>query len=180
MQRRKPRLFAFPRDVDLAGFTQWATDAEQVRLLTEVVDAFAAVAKDRRIQPHHLSPILRAARHHDDQVRGVAMTRLSVLTHYFDEAIIAFESLLRDDDITVRRFAVLTLANTPPRVLTSMLPAALADPDWTVRKAAATIAGALPLPQLRGLFADRLADERDARVKVVLQMAVTHQQRQTT
>jgi HEAT repeat protein len=177
MQRRKPRLFAFPREVDLAGIDQWATDPEQMRLLTDVIDAFGTVAKTRKLLEHHLRPIERAARYPDDQVRGVAMTRLSVLTHYFDEAIIRFEGLLRDEDSSVRRFAVFTLANTPPRVIYSMLPGALADPDWQVRKAAATIAGALPLPDLGGLFADRLADEQDARVKVVLQMAVRHQTR---
>lgn len=176
MPRSKPRLFAFPREVELAWLRP-GTDGETVRLATRAVDAFAEIARQKSVSGDRLAPLVDAARHPDPQVRGLALTRLSVLCHYFPEAIETYGGLIRDADPEVRRFAVTVLANTPSQAIGALLPLALADGDWNVRKAAATVAGALPLPELKPLFAQHLEDERDARVKVVLQLAVAHQDR---
>lgn len=178
MARRKPRLFAFPREVELAHLQVDGTvDSEVMHHVSAVIDAFAEIANTRSVRPEWLGPIAEAARHPDPAVRGLGLTRLSVLCHYFPEAVEHYAALTRDPDPSVRQFAVTVLANTPPTVVASLLPAALSDRDWGVRKAAATVAGALPLPELRPLFERHLTREADARVRVVLQLAVDHQHR---
>ena len=175
MPRTKPRLFAFPREVELAHLQHGIADPRIDGLLTSVVDAFATIARCKAVTPDLLQPFEDAVRCPDPEVRGLGLLRLSVLCHYFPEAVELYATLSRDPDPELRQFAVRVLANTPPEVISALLPVALADPDWSVRKAAATVAGALPLPTLRPIFEDRLGAEVDARVRVVLQLAVEHQ-----
>ena len=176
MARTKPRLFAFPREIELAHFhLDSATDPAKVTLLEDVVDTFAAIARTKVIGEELLDPFEDAARYPDPEVRGLGLLRLSVLCHSFPLASERYARLVADPDPEIRRFAVTVLANTPATVISALLPAALADKDWAVRKAAATIAGALPLPALRPVFEARLGSEADARVRVVLQLAVEHQ-----
>lgn len=176
MARTKPRLFAFPREVELAPFLHdSSTDPQKLRLLEDVVDTFAAIARTKVIGEELLDPFEQAARHPDPEVRGLGLLRLSVLCHYFPQAADRYARLVRDPDPDIRRFAVTVLANTPASVISGLLPEALSDSDWGVRKAAATIAGALPLPALQPVFRERLDHEADARVRVVLQLAVEHQ-----
>ncbi len=155
---------------------QWASDPEEIRLWTGIVDTFAAIAKSKQITPDQLQAFTDAAQHAKPTLRGLAMTRLSVLCHYFPEAVDAYKLLIQHPDADLRQFAVLAMANTPPSTVTQLLPAALTDPEWTVRKASAQVAGALPLPSLTAFLEARLQVETDARVRVVLQMAITHQQ----
>lgn len=176
MARRRPRLFAFPREVELRDLRQWASDPEEVRLWTEVVDAFAEIAHTKKITPALLATFVNAAQHPRPTLHGLVMTRLSVLCHYFPEAIEAYVGLLQHPDAGLRKLAVLTLSNTPKSTLLRLLPAGLTDPEWQVRKAAAQVAGALPLPGLLAFLEARQQVETDARVRVILQMAVRHQE----
>jgi len=143
MARRKPRLFAFPREVELAHLQEWSTDPDQVRLVTQVIDAFALIAKTKQVEAGQLVPFLQAARHTDPQVRGLGLTRLSVLCHYFEEARLKYAELTTDPSPDVRSFAVTLLANTPRTLIDALLPAALQDDDESVRAAAGAVAKAV-------------------------------------
>ena len=176
MARRRPRLFAFPREVELRDLRQWASDPEEVRLWTHVVDSFDEIANTKEISPALLAPFIHASQHPRPTLRGLAMTRLSVLCHYFPEAIEAYAWLTQHPDTDLRKCSVLAMSNAPKPMLLQLLPAALTDREWHVRKAAAQVAGALPLPSLLAFLEARQHVEADARVRVVLQMAVRHQQ----
>lgn len=176
MARTKPRLFAFSREVELAHLSlDTSTPPAKAALLKDVVETFAHIARNKAVSEELLDPFEEAACYDDAQVRGLGMLRLSVLTHYFPEAGERFAALVTHANVEIRRFAVTVLANTEQSLVASLLPVALADEDWMVRKAAATVAGALPLPQLQPVFERQLFRERDARVRVVLQLAVDHQ-----
>ncbi len=174
-RRKKPRLFSFSREVENANFEEVVTAPEDRRALEALVDAFIAICEAQSMRPETLMPVARAARHRSEYVRGVGITRLTVLTHYFDEAAAVLEQVARDPDEGVRLYACAALANTPEKVGLPLLERALADDSWRVRKAAAQAAGAVPWPELVPILGKRLREETDARVRVVLQLAIAFQ-----
>jgi hypothetical protein len=176
-RRKKPRLFSFSREVEIANFDEVVTDLEERRALVAIVDAFLDICRTQTVSQETLLPIARGSRHRSPYVRGVAVTRLTVLTHYFDEALGVLEQVARDEDEDVRLYACAALPNTPDGVAVPLLERALEDGSWKVRKAAAQAAGALVAPELVPILDRRMHGETDARVRVQLQLAADFQER---
>jgi hypothetical protein len=173
--RRKPRLFSFSREVEMALFEETVTDPVDRRALGELIDAFLEICRDQAVSQATLDTVARAARHPSPYVRGVGITRLAVLTHYFDEAVGVMEQVTRDENEEVRLYACSALANTPEHVAFPLVAHAIDDASWKVRKAAAQAAGAIASPDLIPVLARRLQREQDARVRVALQIAIDFQ-----
>ncbi len=178
-RRKKPRLFSFARDVVLASYDNVPLAPADRRLLEAAVDAFVAICDVHRVAPETLMPIARAARHESMLLRGFGITKLTVLCHYFDEAHEVMNALCRDADAGLRLFATAALANCPQELAVPLLERTLADPEWTVRKAAAQVTTTVDWPELEPVLAAALDREADARVRIVLQMALEHVQRLT-
>lgn len=176
-RHRRPRLFSFSREIELAHYDELVRAPAARARLEAAVDAFVAICEDRALGPDRLEPIVAAATGDDPHVRLAGTNRLAVLTHYFDEAADAARGLAAHPDPEVRMLACATLANVAPALLLELLPRYLEDPEWRIRKTAAQVAGALPLPELVPRLAQRLAGERDARVRVVLRLALDFQAR---
>jgi hypothetical protein len=174
-RRRKPRLFSFSREVEMGLFEESVTAPEDRRALGELIEAFLEICRVQAVTPETLEPVERAARHPSPSVRGVGITRLAVLAHYFDEAVAALERITRDESEEIRLYACAALANTPENVAAPLVARALEDPSWRVRKAAGQAAGAVEAPHLVPILARRLQREQDARVRVVLQLAIDFQ-----
>ncbi|MEQ1502989.1 MAG: HEAT repeat domain-containing protein [Myxococcota bacterium] len=177
-RRKKPRLFSFSREVEVGNFDEVLTDPEERRSLEAVVDAFIEICRTQTVTSDTLMPIARGSRHKSAYVRGVAITRLTVLTHYFDEAMDVLEQVARDPDEEVRLYACAALPNTPDGVAVPLIERALDDASWRVRKAAAQAAGALWAPALLPILDRHLGTEADARVKIPLQLAAEFQRHQ--
>ena len=75
----------------------------------------------------------------------------------------------------MRLYASSVLANTPAEIGLPLLDRLLADDEWRVRKAAAQTAGAVVWPGLLDVLESHLGAEGDARVGVVLSLAVAFQ-----
>jgi hypothetical protein len=174
-RRKKPRLFSFSREVEIGNFEDVITDPEDRRALEAVVDAFIEICRSQNVTPETLMPIARGSRHRSAYVRGVAITRLTVLTHYFDEAMGVLEQVARDPDEEVRLYACAAVPNTPDGVAVPLIERALGDESWRVRKAAAQAAGALAAKALLPILLGRLERESDARVKIQLNLAADFQ-----
>lgn len=169
MAQSKPRLFSFGRETELANLNAWVADEDQRALLVEVVDAFIEVSRTRRVTDETLEPIVRASCHPAESVRALAITRLVVMTHYFEEAQAALVGVAADEDPQVRLFATSSLANAPEPCQDQLLPALLIDPAWQVRKAAAQVCGSTGRADALRL---RLPQEPDARVKIAIELAL--------
>jgi hypothetical protein len=174
-RRKKPRLFSFSREVEIANFEEVVTDPEERRALVAIVDAFLEICRTQAVSETTLMPIARGCRHRSPYVRGVAITRLTVLTHYFDDALGVLESVARDEDEEVRLYACAALPNTPDGVAVPLIDRALDDRSWRVRKAAAQAAGAMAAAELLPILETHLGGEADARVKVQLGLALEFQ-----
>src|SRR5688572_6364173 len=174
-RRRKPRLFSFSREVEMGLFEETVTAPDDRRALGELIEAFLEICRVQAVTPETLAPVERAARHPSASVRGVGITRLAVLAHYFDEAIALLERITRDESEEIRLYACSALANTPEGVAAPLVARALEDPSWRVRKAAGQAAGAVEAANLVPILARRLQREPDARVRVVLQLAIDFQ-----
>lgn len=168
-ERKRPRLFSFGREVELNNLESWVDDPDERALLVAVIDGFLEVVRTRRLSPESLAPVVAAAGHPSESVRGVGITRLVVLTHYFPEALEAYRELAHHPDPGVRLYACSSLANAPDDP--DLLERFLADPAWEVRKAAANVCTTQRTDALHAIVERRLAVERDARVRVVLALA---------
>lgn len=175
MGRKKPRLFSFSREVEIGNFEEVITDPEERRSLEGVIDAFIEICRAQSVTQDTLMPIARGSRHRSAYVRGVAITRLTVLTHYFDEASTVLEAIARDPDEEVRLYATAALPNTPDPVAIPLIERALSDDSWRVRKAAAVAAGAMVADRLLPILQSRISAESDARVRVQLSLAAEFQ-----
>ena len=140
-------------------------------------DAFGRTARTKRLALEDLAEVAAAARHPAAGVRGIGVTRLAVLTHYFPEARQAYAVLAQHRDLLVREFAVTAAANTATALAATVVRQALDDPEWAVRKAAARVAGAVALPEGRAVLESALATEADARVRVALELGLRFQER---
>lgn len=171
-RRKRPRLFSFSRDVELAHYDEMISEPEERRLLEAIIDSFIQICAEHAVSPERLAPFATGARHPTAPLRGLAITRLSVLTHYFDEAAKVLAELCVDPDPETRLYAVSAVANTPAAVGRPLLDRALTDDAWRVRKAAAQAAGAVPWEGLAEMLAPHHGAEGDARVRVVLALAL--------
>ena len=113
MARTRPRLFSFPREVELQHLATWTSDPAVQATVTELVDTFAEVARPKTLPPESLDVLTRGATHPNDQVRSIAGVRLSVATHYFPDALEAFERLRNHADTGVRQTIEALVPNTP-------------------------------------------------------------------
>jgi hypothetical protein len=170
-RRKKPRLFSFSREVEVANFEEVVTDPGERRVLEGMVDAFLEICRVQSVTTETLAAVAEAARHPAAYVRGVGITRLTVLAHWFEPAVAVLSSLLEDPDEGLRVFAAAALPNTPDTVAASLLERALRDPSWRVRKTAAQSCSAFPSPGLVPVLDAALASEADARVRVMLGLA---------
>lgn len=176
--RTRPRLFSFSREIELGHYDEIVRSGEARAALEAVVDAFIEVCGDRRLTPARLRPIADAAGHADLHVRIAAMHRLAVLCHDFEEAVEALAAFPDHPDPDVRLLACASLANVPARVAAPLLARYLQDPVWLIRKSAGQVASAVPMPGLLTTLTSALQQERDARVRVVLQLARGFQEEQ--
>jgi hypothetical protein len=174
---RKPRLFAFPREVELQWIEGLVHDPAERKRIEDVVDAFALVATTRTLTRAALDTIGDASTTASAEVRGTALNRLAVLTHYFPEAMRTMRKVAMHQDPKVRIAAAAACSNTPEHFAAPMLASLLRDPEWLVRKAAANVGGAVQLPSLVDTLVQRTQDETDARVRVRLQLALDFQER---
>jgi hypothetical protein len=170
-RRKKPRLFSFSREVELANVEEVVTDPGERRVLEAMIDAFLEVCRTQTVTEDSLEAIGAAARHPSAYVRGAGITRLTVLTHWFEAAVPVLSALLADPEEGLRLFVAAALPNTPDPVAVPLLERALADVSWRVRKTAAHACGAFPAAALLPVIEAALARETDARVKVVLDLA---------
>ncbi|MEZ4317543.1 MAG: HEAT repeat domain-containing protein [Myxococcota bacterium] len=176
--RKRPRLFSFGRETELANLDAWVEDGAQRALLVEVIDAFIEITRTRKLAIENLAPIVSAAVHPSVNVRAIGVTRLVVLSHYFEEALQAFGGLVGHADPGVRLYACASLANAPEEALPDLLGRFLVDPSWEVRKSAAQVCTSSKSDALLALVEERLLVERDARVRVVLELATRFQRDQ--
>jgi len=174
-RRRKPRLFSFPREVELAWFDEATISGSDRLALEAVVDAFIAIASSKKLEPNALDALAKGAAWPQEQVRGMAITRLAVLCHYFADAIQKMEQLIDHPDPAVRIFLCAALANTPEGVAVPLLARLLKDDEWGVRKAAAKACSAIPWESSVEMLRRRVETEPDARVRVVVQLALDFQ-----
>lgn len=180
MSRRKPRLFSFAREVELSYFPDVGPGTTAWHALSQAVAAFASVCEDRSLSPDRLERVMAAATHQHPSVCGLGTSRLAVLGHYFPEVGAAFGELMRHPGLQVRLFATTALSNAPAEMAREHLLVALADPEWQVRKAAAQVCSAVPIPGVLPALRTAREVERDARVRIVLQLAEEHQARVST
>lgn len=176
-RRRKPRLFSFSRDVEIASFAEVVSDPTERALLEVLVDVFIEVCRTHQLADGALDAFARGARHPAPSVRGVALTRLTVLTHYFPEAVELLDALAADPDEELRLFACAAIANAPDAAAVPLIARAFDDPSWRVRKAAAQAAATGSRPELMDHLLRAIPREADARVRVLLQLALDFQQR---
>ena len=174
-RRKKPRLFSFSREVELSHFEEWKASPEDRRLLENVVDAFLEICASKVVTRLTMAPLSLAARHPNPQLRGIAVTRLAVMCHYFPEAIDEMGELVTHTDESVRLFAASAIGNTPEGVLAPLVTRLLRDESWMVRKTAAQVGSAVVAPSLIGVLSRAGAAESDARVRVQLQLALDYQ-----
>jgi len=174
-RRRKPRLFSFPCEIELSHYAGLITNDREEEILRSAIDAFIEIAHTKRINERSLSMILVAARHPSPHLRGLGILRLTVLCHYFGEAVDELAALAMDEDEEIRRFIAPMLANTPSGVAVPLVQRLLQDEDWTVRKEAAQVGSAVVIDELLPVLARRMGREEDARVRVALRIAVDFQ-----
>ncbi|MFT4622788.1 MAG: HEAT repeat protein [Myxococcota bacterium] len=172
MPRNRPRLFAFPREVELDHVRDIAETPEEQAVLEAMIDAFGSAARTKRLQQADLDALVLGATHSSTSLRGIAVTRLAVLTHYFEPARGALLALARHDDAEIRQFAATAAANSPAELALDMVLLALGDEDWRVRKAAAQVARTVVLPVAPTALETAAAHEPDARVRVALELAL--------
>lgn len=170
-RRKKPRLFSFSREVETANFEEVVTDPAERRVLEGMVDAFLEICRVQAVTDETLGAVAAAARHPSPYVRGVGITRLTVLTHWFEPAVAVLGTLLGDPDEGLRIFVAAALPNTPDTVSVPLLDRALADPSWRVRKTGAQACSAFTAPGLVPVLDGAAARETDARVKIQLALA---------
>ena len=173
-RRKKPRLFSFARDVELSNYDRVPMEFAERRVLEAVVDAFAGICEANAVTSPALAAIARGCEHPHPLLRSAALSRLSVVCHYFHEAHDVMARLCGDADDDLRLQATGALSNCPSGMALPLLDAALRDPSWRVRKAAAQVACAVPWPELLPHVAAAEGGEHDARVKVVWALAVGH------
>ena len=171
MSRRKPRLFSFAREVELSYFPDVGPGTPAWYVLSGAVSAFASICEDRVLSPERLALVLAAAVHPHPSVCGLGTSRLAVLGHYFPEISTSFGELLAHPGLQVRLFATTALSNAPTNMARTQLLFALTDGEWQVRKAAAMVCSAIPIPGIQADLAAARESERDARVRIVLQLA---------
>lgn len=174
-RRKKPRLYSFSRDVEIASFAEVVHDPEERALLVDIVDAFVEICRTHTLREGALAPFARGARHPSPSLRGMAITRLTVLSHYFPEAVTLLEEIATDEDEGVRLFVCAAIPNACDAASIPIVGRALTDPSWRVRKAAAQASGTAVHPEMISVLADRLAAETDARVRIQLQLALDFQ-----
>jgi hypothetical protein len=177
VSRKKPRLYSFPRDVELGYFPDVPPGSTAWRALAAAVDAFAAICEAKTATPTQVDALTDAARHPHPSVSSLGAGRLAVLAHYHPPAGDALTGLLVDPSEQTRLFAAAALANAPAPLASVGLATAARDPSWTLRKAAAQVCTAIPLPGFGPQLAAWREGERDARVRVVLQQAEDFQAR---
>lgn len=142
MSARKPRLFSFGRETELANLDAWVDDPEQRRLLVDVVDAFIEISRTRKLKADTLAPIAEASAHPADTVRALALSRLVVMAHYFDDARATLAELAGHPSPDVRRFVASSLVNAPETSRETLLPHLLTDAEAGVRQAAKSVSSA--------------------------------------
>jgi len=174
--RKRPRLFSFGREIELANLDTWVEDADQRALLEAVVDAFIEITRTRKLADDTLAPIVTAASHSIENVRAIGIIRLVVMSHYFPDARTAFTELALHEDQGVRLYACASLGGAPEQLLPEMLHTFLSDTSWEVRKSAGQVCTTMQDDELLALVNHQLTVERDARVRVVLELAKRFQQ----
>jgi hypothetical protein len=167
-KRRKPRLFAFPRHIELTNLGMNGLPEPDLKVVTAALDAFLLVANRRAITPELLTPIVAVAMHPNLVLRGLGTQRLVVMAHYFPEAQTALQDLCNDADSSVRSFAVANLANGPWPQSGHLVRSALEDPNWKVRRAAAQVCSVIAEEDLADAVEARLTVELQPRVQVAL------------
>ena len=113
MARKRPRLFSFPREVELQHLATWAQAPDIRDAVTAIVDAFAEIARTKTLPSELLHVLTSACVHPHEQVRSLAAVRLSVATHYFPTALDAFKELRQHPEASVRQTLEALVPNTP-------------------------------------------------------------------
>ncbi len=162
--------------MELLHLGEVVTDSEERAALESLIDAFGRIARTKVLRTEDLAAVVEGIRHPNPTVSSLGVMRLAVLTHYFAEAISALVRLVSDPEPAVRELAVTACANAPAAVSARILQVAVDDPSWSVRKAAARVASSVVLPDALVLLDGALARERDARVRVPLELARRFQQ----
>lgn len=171
---KRPRLFAFSREIELATVEGWARPEER-DLLERLVDGFIEVTRTRKLTPDRLAPAVEASRHPSANVRALGIARLLVMAHYFEHARSAFRELSLCEDPAVRETACTFLPNAPEELLLPLLEVYLADEEAPVRRAAARVGANHRLDELKPLLERALARETDAHTLKLLGRAHTFQ-----
>ena len=164
---KRPRLFAFSRETELAHVHLWVQNPQEQQAVEAAVDAFIEVTRTRRLAEENLATIVSACASDSDMLRTLAITRLVILTHYFELAREAYEQLAAHENPKVRQFITSGLLNAPSALQTLLAPTMLADPDPDVREAAVPVNASHPAH-----ITARLEVESDAKVRRALERAL--------
>jgi len=150
-RRKKPRLFSFSREVEIANFEEVVTDPHERRVLEGMVDGFLEICRTQAVSAETLGAVACAARHPSPYVRGVGITRLTVLADFIFTTPAVLIQLLSG-------FALLHMLSLPwttPWVLVALGLYALTGACWLpvvfiqmrlARMAAAAQTSGQPLP----------------------------------
>lgn len=169
MTARKPRLFSFGRETELAHIDMWAETPEEREVVEAVVDAFIEIARTRKLRGETLRPIADAAAHPSETVRALAITRLVVMAHYFEHARTELCKLVREAPTAARPFLAAALVNAPAQIQDELLPELIADPDAATRRSA--IPACVSAEKI-DLLRHQLTVETDERVRQALEHAL--------
>lgn len=171
---KRPRLFAFSREIELSMADGWASPPER-ELLEQMVDAFIEVTRTRQLTPARLRPVVEACRHPSSNVRSLGVARLAVMAHYFEHARLAFEELAGAQEAGVRESACEAVPNAPDDLVFPLLETFLDDEQARVRQAAARVAALHPVDGLVHSLERALAREPDDHTLGLLNRAHTFQ-----
>jgi hypothetical protein len=175
VDRKVPRLFAFPPEVELRTLQGVGLKPEEEAVLRAVLLSFCAIARAKISSSEVLEPIVEGCRHHSVIVRSASLHRLVVLSHYFESAARGLEELCRHRDASLRVLALTYAANGPSRLLVRIIGEGLGAQELEVRRAAVRLGHGLHSRRCQRLLNRRLEVEPDAGIRQLIQSAIAVQ-----
>lgn len=173
--RKTPRLFSFPPEVELKTLQGVGLKPGEEEALRAVLLSFFAIARVKVSSLDVLEPIVAGCCHDSLIVRGAALHRLVVLSHYFEEAVQALLKLCSHEDEELRVLALTYAANGPAKLMVSVIAQGIDDRDPTVRTAVVRLGHGLRSRRCQRLLNRQLEVEPDANIRQLIRGAIASQ-----